>query len=341
MVIGQSKRGAVMARDTIVAGVVVAAIALGSWSFASPPRATTRLIIEISGGFAYVPDPGNQHLHVAYLEDVFVPPDTDTNHDMVIDANDEPVCDVKQIGTELMVVRGTITDSRPTTPGNRTYNLKGAKVTFPDLNGPAPTFVRTLPTPTNVTAPAAWTDVQFVPSIKEFHAGNSRIIPLWRTKVNGFITLRGGAFVGAVPTDPLVASTYFEFKQNGVLKGTSAVTDKIIYTVDVPEDHVEIRFSGSSYGFSRLTIAPTAPGMPVRLRLRGLHSMGSAASYANGDEIKDFCAFYSLFKASPTAPEPTPMSSSSRLKMFLVNTTPPLASGGQPSPGFFCDGIWF
>lgn len=332
-----------MARDPIVAAIVVAAIALGSLSFASPPPGTTRLIIEISGGFAYIPDPGNQHLHVAYLGNVFVPPDTDTNVDGTIDANDEPVCNVQQIGTELMVVRGTITDSQPTTPGNRTYNLDGAKVTFQDLRGPAPTFVRTLPTPTNVTAPATWTDVQFVPSIKEFHSNNSRIISSWRNKVNGFMTLRGGAFVGAVPTDPLVESTYFEFKQNGVLKGTSAVTDKIIYTVDVPQDYVDIRFSGSKppYNFTRLKIEPTAPGMPVKLRLRGLHSMGTAASYANGDEIKDFCAFYSLFRASPTAPEPTPMSSSARLKMFLVNTTPALASGGQPSPGFFCDGIWY
>jgi hypothetical protein len=331
-----------MARDTIVAAVVVAAIALGSLAFASPPRATTRLIIEISGGFAFIPDPSNQRIHVAYLKNVSVPPDTDTNHDMVIDAHDDPVCNVQQIGTEMMVVRGVITESLPVslTPANRTYDLAGARITLPDLSGSIPTAVRTLPTPTNVTAPASWSDLQFVPSIKEFHTG-SQVIPGWRNAVNGFITLRGGKFEAAVPTDPLVQSAYFEFKQNGAVVGRSAVTDKVIYTVDVPDDHIVLRFSQSAIGFTKLTIAPPPTGGPVRLRLRGLHSMNSAASYADGDEIKDFCAFYSLFKKTPSSAEPTAMSSSQRLKMFYKNTTPRPAVGDQPSPGFFCDGIWF
>ena len=331
-----------MARDTIVGAVVVAAVALGSLSFASAPAGSTRLIIEISGGFAFIPEPSNQRIHVAYLNDVFVAPDTDTNGDGSITPADAPVCDVQQIGTELKVIRGVVTESLPVakTPANRTYDLAGARVTLPHLTGSTPTAVRTLPTPTNVTSPASWTDLHFVPSIKEFHAG-SQVIPGWRSKVNGFISLRGGTFVGSTPTDPLVQSAYFEFKQNNIVVGRSAVTDKVIYTVDVPQDYVQLNFSGSAIGYTRLKIEPPPSGGPVRLRLRGLHSMNTAASYADGDEIKDFCAFYSLFKKTPSSAEPTPMSSAERLKMFYKNATPPLASGDQPSPGFFCDGSWF
>lgn len=333
-----------MARDTVIGAVVITAVALGSLSFASAPPSTTQLIIEISGGFAFIQDPSDRRIHVAYLKNVYVAPDTDTNGDGSVTSADEPVCDVQPIGTELMVVRGNITESLPLnkTPANRSYDLAGSKVTISDLTGSMPTAIRTLPTPSNVTAPASWTDLQFVPSIKDFHSG-SRIIGGWKNRVDGYITLRGGKLEASVPTDPLVQNTYFEFKQNGTVVGRSAVTDKVIYTVDVPGDHVELRFSQSTIGFSRLKITPPASGGPVRLRLRGLHSMSSAASYADGDEIKDFCAFYSLFKknANPFGPEPSPMSSSERLKMFYVNNTPRPAGGDQPSPGFFCDGSWF
>ncbi len=331
-----------MARDSVIAAVVVASVAIGSLSFASAPPNPTQLIIEISGGFAFITDPSGQRIHVAYLKDVSVPPDTDTNGDGVINAADEPVCKVQQIGTELKVLRGDITESLPVnlTPANRTYDLAGARVTLPDLTGSMPTAIRTLPTPTNVTAPASWTDLQFVPSIKEFHSG-SQVIPGWRNAVDGFITLRGGKFEASVPTDPLVQSAYFEFKHNGAVVGRSSVTDKVIYTVNVPEDHIELRFSQSTIGFTRLKIAAPPSGGPVRLRLRGLHSMNSAASYADGDEVKDFCAFYSLFKRTPMSAEPTTMSSSQRLKLFYKNNTPRTAAGDQPSPGFFCDGIWF
>ena len=338
-----------MARDTIVAAVAVIAVALGSLSFASsqPTTTTTRLQIEISGGFAYIPEPPGR-INVAYLGNVFVPPDTDTNGDGTVDNFDAPVCDVKQIGTELMVIRGTISESLPAnlTPANKSYNLDKAVINLPQLESAnvGLVAVRTPGTPSNVTAPASWTDLRFVPSIKEFH-GSSNVVPGWKGRVNGYISLKGGTFQASVPTDPLVQDAYFEFRQNGIVRGTSAVTDKVIYSVDLPGNEVRLNFSQSSVGYRSVRIAPLAPNEPVRLRLRGLHAMGSAASYADGDEIKDFCAFYSLYRKAGFVPlppgAPTPMSSASRLKMFLVNPAPRFANGDQPSPGFFCNGDWF
>jgi hypothetical protein len=84
--------------------VAVAAIGLGGYYTDSIQPQVTKLEIEITGGFAYIPSPNDRTLFVAYLNDVLEKQDTDN----LPGTPDEVVCDVPQVGTELMVVRGVV-----------------------------------------------------------------------------------------------------------------------------------------------------------------------------------------------------------------------------------------
>jgi hypothetical protein len=173
-----------------------------------------------------------------------------------------------------------------------------------------------------------------VPRIGD-HVGltDRRIKPNWRSdeNINGFMALKGGTLEGLRPSDPIAEKAEFEFKVAGVSQGLVAGTDKTIYRVDVPDDKVEILFTGAAEGYNRLVLKPSAPNEAVRLRLRGLHAMNVPPS--DGDELKDFCAFHALL-------EP-PVASSQYVRIFYK--APPRSPGGpaMPSPGFFCDGNMF
>lgn len=328
-------------------GVIGLLLAIGLWWIKThppnpipPPTAITKLVIEVSGGFAYVPTPAQNKLEIAYFNDISLQEDSDNDGD--VDANDAVVCDVDQIGTELMVLRGDIIDSDPKpAPADRVFNLDAAVVEFPKLNGAtSPVSFSRTPWPANPIKPANpgvegdWQDLQFVPSIKDHHPGKT-IMPTWRDEkfVNGRVVLKGGKIVGTFPSDPMVQKTNIEFKLAGTSLGSVGLTDKTVYSVDVPDDKIEIVFTGSKYGFRRVVIAPQG-NQPVRLRLRGLHAMGSAATLANGDELKDFCSFYALLQPRPK--------SADWLRLHYIAPASTMASNsGQPSPGFFCGGDWF
>ena len=320
--------------------VVVAFAAVSTaCSQGCPPKATptTRLEIEISGGFGYVPTPSDRTLAIAYLNDVIVTEDTDGNPS----TPDVEVCNVDQIGTELMVLRGDIIDFQGTgpLPETRIFDLDKAQVSFPKLasaNIPLNYTRRTWkPNPLKPASKtdSSWKDLQYVPRIAD-HAGltDRTIKQQWRShpNVNGFVTLRGGTLEGAIPTDPTAGRAEFEYKVGGVSQGVVASTDKTIYRVDVPADQVEILFTGAAKGYKRLVLKPTSPTEAVRLRLRGLHAMDTPASMKDGDELKDFCAFHTLL-------EP-PVASSQYVRIYY--RAPPLSPSGDamPTPGYYCDG---
>ena len=319
-------------RLTMVA-VVVAGIGLGAYhNDYLQQNTSTKLEIEISGGFAYIPSPNDRRLHIAYLNSVLV------------NEGGAVVCDVPQVGTELQVVRGVVDDydGRDPMPQTRIFNLDKARVTFPKLE--SATIQLHTPRhgwkPNPLKAPhgdPAWKDLQYVPRIQDHPGmGSRRLKGNWRNdeNVNGFMTLRGGRLEGTNPSDPIAEMAALEFRN--ISGGTTYSTlvsgsDKTIYTVVVPDNEVEIKFAQSSYGHQRLVLKPNASGEAVRLRLRGLHSMNAPPK--DGDELKDFCAFHQLL--TPAVP------ASEYVKIFYKAPTPPQGGAGMPSPGFFCVGDWF
>lgn len=292
----------------------------------SSPPSTTRLIIEITGGFAYVPDLAARTLEVAYLNDVEIKEKDAAGVEKV-------VCSVDQIGTELLVLRGNIVSPAP--PPNRTVNLDKTVVTIPALDTTTTplTYVRPVghPNPARPTSTGQWTNLQYVPSLKDFHP-NIGIRPTWRNEVNGRMVLKGGTVVATVPTDPAIEKADFEFRQGATSRGSFAVTDKIIYTVDVPGTAVELQLT-RSVGSTTLKIEPPAPGKPVRLKLHGLHAADGLSSFVQGQEVYDFCSFYSLVE--PKQP------SSAMVKMVYNGPPAGYSKVGQPSPGYFCPGDGF
>ena len=292
----------------------------------SSSAATTKLIIDITGGFAYVPDQANRTLEVAYLNDVEIK-ETAAGVERV-------VCAVDQIGTELIVVRGNIVSSSP--PANRTFNLDKTVVKIPALDNVSTplTFTRGSwpPAPAKPANVSHWQNLLYVPSLKDHHP-NSGIRPNWRAEVNGRLVLKGGNIVATLPTDPSIEKADFEFRKGTSSLGSFAVTDKTIYSVDVPGTAIELLLQDSPFNYGTVRIEPTAPGQPVRLKVRGLHHPGAVSSFTTGQEIGDFCAFYSLLEPRPA--------SSDMVKVFYNGPPGMLAGGAKPSPGFFCMGDWF
>jgi len=308
----------------VVVGVVAAVIA-GLYYFGvlpPQPATTTELEIEINGGFAYIPEPNDKRLAIAYLNS-YTGPD----------------CSVPQIGTELMVVRGVIDayqGDKPMPP-TRIFNLDKAQVRFQKLPNDAVNYPRQKwkPTPLKTAnhGDPAWLDNQYVPKITDHQGLTTYTIKnKWRNDplVNGYMELQGGKLEGAPPSDPIIEKASFRFEAGGVYQDTVSGTDKTIYRVSVPDDKIEIHFTGASEGYKRLVIKPPSTGGPVRLRLRGLHAMGAAASLADGDELKDFCVFHQLLDSPPT--------SDKWLKIYYKAPALNLAGVAMPSPGFFCEG---
>jgi hypothetical protein len=317
-------------RGILVAFATVGLVALP----ACRPRPSTKLVIEITGGFAFVPSPANRMLEVAYLNDVEMKePDGSVS------------CAVKQIGTELVVVRGDISEAEPPAPENRIFDLDGWVVNFPALDQANLPFTgfrpRGMPNPLVPGPTGSWNNPQYVPAIKDHHDRRG-IKQNWRELVNGRVVLKGGKIAGSAPSDPLMQQATFDFRLAGTSVGKAAVTDKMIYTVDVPGDKIELVFTNSKMESKRLVLTAPAPNKPVRLALRGLHATPAAGAHANDTELKDFCAFYSLLDGQQ-------IPKAERLRLFyqapeiLASATPQNYDPykPQPSPGFYCSPDWF
>lgn len=318
-------------RGTLVALATVGLMAIA----ACKPEPSTKLEIEITGGFAFVPTPSNKMLEVAYLNDVEL-----TEPDGTVS------CSVKQIGTELVVLRGDITQAQPPAPEDRIFDLDGWVVTFPALDKANQKFSgfrpKGMPNPLVPGPTGNWKSAKYVPAIKDHHA-HSKIKKNWQELVNGRVVLKGGTIVGAAPSDPLMQQARFDFRLAGASVGKAAVTDKMIYTVYVPGEEVEIVFTNRNNESKRLVLKAPGTNKPVRLALRGLHDKPMTGAQANGTELKDFCAFYSLLDGQQVP-------SDKRLRLFFeapptqVATNLPQNLGSnpaQPSPGFYCGGDWF
>jgi hypothetical protein len=312
---------------------VIGAVAVGLVSV-WPGGPKTKLTIEMTGGFAYIPESSNV-VNVAYLEDVD------------LQEGGASVCHVDQIGTEFRVLRGSISSYTGTPPpASKEFDVNGAKIRFPALRDRRLKFKRTgwkpdpvLPqkpgVPTN--DPKKWTDVRFVPGIKERHKTNYALDPNWPDLVNGYMVLRGGNLTSTLPTDPMMVNKQLRFKVNGSDLFDVSITDKLIYTVDVPGTNVVVQFTDSALGYGSVTIQPSSAKDGVRLSLRGLHAMGTAPHVMNDQELRDHCAFYSLLK-DPSLMTPVP--SNQWLRPHFIGSAVSGAAGGQPSPGFFCPGDW-
>jgi hypothetical protein len=331
---------------------VMIPIALVAWYYVWSRGPKLTLTIEVTGGFAYVgPDAGDNHLNIAYLNSWKLIEDIDG------DGVEDEACNVPQVGTELKVEWGDIVDHEPKSkplPASREFNLDKAVVRFPALEkADQPlTIVRDKFTdppasPVDPDKTDHWRNLKWIPSIKEYHAGNvsgTTIHPNWPKMINGRMELRGGEITATTPSIQTYKKARWDFKQNGVTKHTVSVTDKSVYTIkipmaDLPGGNLEITLTDATNGFTRLLLKPK--GNRVELKLTGLHAMG-APELNDGDELKDFCTFYQLLQPRPAAKD--------FLKVYYIkaplnaSTTPntnALTNSGQPSPGFFCNGDWF
>jgi hypothetical protein len=323
------------ARGILVALATAGLVILPACKPKPNPR-STKLEIEITGGFAFVASPSQKMLEVAYLNDV-----------EMTDPDGSVSCSVKQIGTELIVVRGGITEAEPPAPEDGIFNLSGWVVNFPALDKAKIDFdgfrESGLPSPL-VAGTGSWESQKYVPSIKDHHPG-LKIKKDWQSLVSGWVVLKGGRIVGAVPTDPLMQHATFDYQLAGTSIAKTSITDKMIYTVNVPGEGIEVVFTNrKTQDSKRLVLAAPAKDKPVRLILRGLHSMPMTASYATRIELADYCAFYSLLDGGAAIPK------NKRLRLFYESPSPtqiasfaPQSLGGnpaQPSPGFYCSGDW-
>jgi hypothetical protein len=299
------------------------------------PNPSTKLEIDITGGFAFVPSKDKKMLQVAYLNSV-----------------DEPGCHVEQIGTQLVIVRADILPSNPPAREDRVYDLAGWDVSFPALDTtndkvkglrnnrmPSPHF----PGPTG-----KWTKSEYVPGMQSHHKGSS-VRADWDKFISGKMILKGGHITGSTPSDPLMKDAKFTFRIAGSADEQAAVTDKMVYTVYVPGEQVEmvltkrpVEGQSGRPETKRLILKAPETGKPVRLTLRGLHSMPMTGAYGS-IEMRDFCAFYSLVQGKDGLPIPP----GKRLKIFYEGPRPANANGmtpeehaAQPSPGFYCNGDW-
>ena len=212
--------------------ILIVGIAILVWyRWPKPPTVVTKLELEANGGFAYIHAPGDPELNIAFLSD---PPSTAE----VNPATGRPMCDVRQLGVDLVVISGTITSFSSTPakpiPGNRTFDLKGAVVTFPDLaksTSPLDVIRGDRPPaagpfgPPNTGDPTQWQDVKFVPGMR--YAGGpaqapdypaSTLDPNWRTKVDGRVVLTHGVVRARHPSDVAAKDAVFEFKANSGAK---------------------------------------------------------------------------------------------------------------------------
>jgi hypothetical protein len=304
--------------------VVSVLIALGAIAYAAACRSgheggssgprTTRVTMEIRGGFKYVHSPENHMLEVAFLNS--------TTGD----------CKVEQLGVKLTVVEGLIVDPLIPPLGN-TFNPDGAVLHFGDNPDEVLTVQRgdrpvTPFHPPRPKSDASWKDLKWVPSVSSFYPDHP-LNPDWRSLpvVNGRVVLTHGTLVGIRPSDDRAVTGLFKFqRESDGATFTQAMTDRTIYTARVPGDRLIITLDHPTSAPQRIEIKPIG-NRPVKLVLVGLHDDGHVIH--PNEVVKHYCSYYELLSSPP------PMSQ--RLLPVYIGDPqkPPL---GQPSPGAYCSG---
>jgi hypothetical protein len=324
-------------RNAVVV-IVLVGTAVVVWQLVTPDESassgagqTVALEMEAYGGFAYIRQADT--LNIAYLRST--------------DRRSTDGCFVEQLGTDLFVVSGII--DTPAASATRTFDVGGAVVTFPALaSGSLNTNRAARPNgrPGRWKDEDAWHNLQWVAGISSGAQGtdypNAQLRSDWPQIVDGRVEIRRGEVRASHPSDIAVQAALFDFKRADAgeseesTKFTQAMTDRTIWKVDVPGNHVEILITGGRGSVNKLVVRPSKPNRPVKLRLIGRHSHGVAPALAEGDELTHFCAFYDLM---PDASRPDKLA---QLKPF-IKELPTYTDGtgyGQPSPGAYCPGDW-
>lgn len=305
--------------------VFLAAVWSGSCGPSTPERSagtaagSTRLELEAYGGFAYVHNPQNNRLEIAFLKDT-----------------DVPGCNVDQQGVDLMVTSGNIIEPSPA-PDTKMWDVSASVLRFPDLEAGGGALVATRgPRPTgapgNPANEADWHDLQWVAGIGQEYQ-NSTLNPDWLSKVDGRLVLTRGVIRAASPSDVVARDAVFEFRRpSGTGSYSQSITDTTNFEVQVPSNQVVINLSGPP---GRIVVVPIAPGQPVTLRLMARHAPQTSSALPFNGPVEHFCAFYQLL-------QPVPDASQQLIPYFVGNPkVPAAASAGQPSPGPFCPANWF
>jgi len=268
------------------------------------------LIVEITGGFKYVQSVANHEVDVAFLKST------------------TGACAIKQMGIELVVKDGEIVSPSPA-PADLTFDPGGAVITFGDSGAEALTAVRTAaaPAPYHPASPTDWDDLVWIPRFDAFYPNNP-LNPNWRQLVDGRMVLTHGKLVAGKPSDDAARTGLFQFtRQSDGATFQQAVTDRAIYTTQLPGDRVIINLANARSGITRIEVKPSG-GLPVKLLLVGRHTE-AAPKLKPGDVIHHYCAFYELLSPVPTMAE-------RMLPTYIGDPSKPLL--GAPSPGAYCPG---
>jgi hypothetical protein len=318
--------------------VVLLAIAvLAWWLSGNPPTPTSTqtvaLEMEILGGFAYINEPTQGRFNIAFLKDTGTP------------GAGGAQCVVDQQGHDLRVVSGDIIEpAQP--PANRTFDLAGATVTFPGTDTSAQTLqvyrgARPNGLPQFPEQDTEWEDMKWIPAISAVEQSwepPSKLDPNWPNIVDGRVVLTRGVVQAAHPSDFVLRRTTFEFKASSTASDSSknfthALTDRVMWNVDVPGTEVVIEFQNAASGVSRIVVRPRGANRKVRLKLLGRHGQGVPPVLSEGTELTHFCAFYDLFTPKPAF--------DNQIRPYVKQLPPPGPGGsGSPSPGALCPGIW-
>jgi hypothetical protein len=315
-----------------VGGLALVAGGVTVWQSSGPQPAalstaqpSVQLELEAYGGFAYIREPDT--LNIAFLKTTNRPADN---------------CHVEQLGTDLFVVSGNI--EAPVGP-TRKFDVGGAVVTFPGLAASGPLLetdrgARPYGRPARPHEEDQWHNLKWVAGISSGAPGTdypeSMLRPDWKSVIDGRVEIIRGSVRAAHPSDVAIQMAIFDFKRPADTSPAfaHAMTDRTVWTAEVPGDGVEIAITGGRGTVSSLVVKPTLPNRPVRLKLIGRHAHGVAPAMAEGDALSHFCAFYDLM------PDSSRPAHAAQLVPHIKDL-PVLGNGaGRPSPGPYCPGDW-
>jgi hypothetical protein len=316
-------------KRALVVGSLVVISLIAGWVFAVTTvvtiKKTTELRFELQGGFAYVNSPVDNMVEVAYLKETNV-----------------ENCKVPQPGTNLNIIRGTIVSIEPASLSGISFDVTGSKIELgasEDTGGPISTKPNHPPAPdhpANTNSETDWNDSRWVPYVSPDYPTSS-LNPNWRTMVDGRLVLRGGRLTGSSPSRVLARELMWEWRTNDGLgtKYQQSITDTAVYKAHIKGATITLTLTNAKSGLTKLELKPLIPGDPVVLQLEGRHDMTDPPPQP-GDKLKHFCAFYQLMQPVPEyAKQYMPY----LLASGVVGSTG--ATGGNPSPGYYCPGDGF